>query len=147
MSTTRVPKALRARVAEQAGQRCGYCLSSETITGIALEIDHLLPEALGGETTEDNLWLACSACNDAKGDRVTARDPLTGEWATLFNPRTQRWHDHFTWTDGGARIEGLTPTGRATVLALQLNRALLVGARRAWVLAGWHPPADTEEAK
>ncbi len=55
MSTTRVPHAMRARLAEQAGQRCGYCLTSETLTGMPLEIDHLIPEALGGATTEDNL--------------------------------------------------------------------------------------------
>src|SRR5437763_6479972 len=142
-----MPNARRARVREQAGQRCGYCLTSETLTGMPLEIDHIVPEALGGETTEDNLWPACSACNDFKGDRVAARDPLTGEWAALFNPRRQRWRTHFAWSEAGRHIVGLTPTGRATVVALHLNRALLVGARRAWVQVGWHPPADTEKAE
>jgi hypothetical protein len=40
-------------------------------------------------------------------------------------------HEHFTWTESGTRIEGLTPTERATVVVLELNRALLMGARRA----------------
>jgi len=138
---------MRARLAEQAGQRCGYCLTSETLTGMPLEVDHLIPEALGGATTEDNLWLACSACNDFKGDRVAARDPETGEWAALFNPRQQQWRLHFAWSAEGTTVLGLTPTGRATVVALRLNRALLVGARQAWVQAGWHPPGDTAKTE
>jgi hypothetical protein len=60
----------------------------------------------------------------------------------LFNPRTQKWSDHFVWTDSGTRILGKTATGRATVIALRLNRPPLVDARRAWVAVGWHPPED-----
>jgi hypothetical protein len=58
----------------------------------------------------------------------------------------QPWIEHFMWNDNGTQIPGLTPVGRATVVALQLNRPLLVGARRRWVLAGWHPPQpDSQE--
>jgi len=39
-------------------------------------------------------------------------------------------------------IIGLTPIGRATVEALQLNRPHLVLSRRVWHAAGWHPPKD-----
>jgi hypothetical protein len=60
----------------------------------------------------------------------------------LFNPRRQRWLEHFTWTPEGDLVIGLTPTGRATIVALQLNRPTLVRARRLWVVAGWHPPGD-----
>ena len=38
-----------------------------------MELDHLIPEALGGLTEEDNLWLACSLCNDSKGCRIAAK--------------------------------------------------------------------------
>ncbi len=49
-----------------------------------LDIDHLLPEALGGVTARENLWLACPRCNDFKGDRVEAPDPVTdAKYATL----------------------------------------------------------------
>ena len=48
-----------------------------------MELDHLIPEALGGVTAEENLWLACSACNDAKGSRIAAQDPTTGEVVRL----------------------------------------------------------------
>jgi hypothetical protein len=60
----------------------------------------------------------------------------------LFDPRREAWEDHFVWSPGADRILGLTPVGRATVLALNLNRPSLVRARRAWVAVGWHPPQD-----
>ncbi|MBC8447685.1 MAG: HNH endonuclease, partial [Chloroflexi bacterium] len=94
----------------------------------------------GGLTEEDNLWLACSLCNENKGIRTVALDPLTGEMAPLFNPRRQVWQEHFAWIAEGDRIIGLTAIGRATVIALNLNRLSLVKARQVWVAAGWHPP-------
>jgi len=142
MSRGYVPAWLRERVAAQANERCGYCLTAAAVTGAPLVIDHLIPEALGGLTEEANLWLACAQCNLHKGDRITARDPLTDAWVALFNPRRQTWRDHFAWTPAGDQVIGLTPVGHATVQALQLNRPLLVQARRAWVNAGWHPPRD-----
>jgi hypothetical protein len=60
----------------------------------------------------------------------------------LFNPRRQVWREHFAWTTEGDRIIGLTTIGRATVIALDLNRPSLVKARQVWVAAGWHPPKD-----
>ena len=110
--------------------------------GTPMEIDHLLPEASGGRTEENNLWLACSLCNDHKADRIAALDPATGERVRLFDPRHQVWAEHFRWTDAGDRIIGLTPTGRTTVAALRLNRPTLVKARQLWTVAGWHPPKD-----
>jgi len=142
MSRSRIPKALRAKVAAQARYRCGYCLTAESIVGTSMELDHLIPEALGVLTGEDNLWLACSLCNDSKGCRIAAEDPSTGEVVRLFNPRHQDWHEHFSWSESGSVITGRTPAGRATVAALHLNRPTLVLARRAWVAVGWHPPKD-----
>ena len=87
-----------------------------------MEIDHIVPQALGGPTTEDNLWLACSLCNASKGDRLVALDPVSRESVRLFDPAHQRWSEHFTWIDGGTRLVGLTPTGRATVRVITPNR-------------------------
>lgn len=142
MSTTYIPKALRERVAVAARHRCGYCLTQEQVVGAPMEIDHIIPEALGGLTEEDNLWLACSLCNNHKGDKIAALDPETSEIIRLFDPRRQVWREHFTWTAAGDRIVGVTPVGRATVVALNLNRPSLVRARKAWVSVGWHPPED-----
>jgi hypothetical protein len=142
MTRTYIPRAIRERVWAQAKGRCGYCLSREIVTGLPLEIEHIIPQARGGTTNEDNLWLACGQCNNRKGKRLFGIDPVTGARVRLFDPRRQVWSDHFAWTAGGILIEGMTATGRATVFALHLNRSLLVDARRAWVAAGWHPPPD-----
>jgi hypothetical protein len=142
MSQTHVPKALRELVAEQARRRCGYCLTAEAIVGMPMTIEHIIPEVLGGPTEEENLWLTCVLCNDHKGARVASLDPDTGALVRLFNPRRQAWAEHFCWTAEGDRLVGLTPTGRATVLALNVNRPSLVKARQLWVSVGWHPPKD-----
>ena len=107
-----------------------------------MEIDHSLPESLGGRTEEPNLWLAGSLCNDHKGDRVAAIDPITGEVSRLFNPSTQTWTEHFLGSAERDLVVGRTSTGRATVVTLNLNRPSLVRSRRAWVKVGWHPPED-----
>jgi len=142
MTSGYISRQLRKSVAERARYRCGYCLTSEQVVGLAMEVEHLIPQALGGPTREENLWLACSPCNAFKGHRIAARDPESGQMVRLFNPREQSWKEHFLWVESGARILGRTAVGRATTNALRLNRPLLVRARRAWVQAGWHPPED-----
>ncbi len=136
MSKAYISKALRRRGIEQARNRCGYCLSQGRILGQLREVDHIIPETRGGPTVEGNLWLMCSKCNKQKGSTITAPDPLTREKVALFNPRTQAWSDHFTWTPEGDRVLGLTPSGRATVDVLKLNRVELVNARKLWVSVG-----------
>jgi len=79
---------LRRLVRADAARRCGYCHTPEALIGMPLEFEHLYPEALGGATVRDNLWLACTRCNDYKGDRVDAVDSESGEYTSLFNPRT-----------------------------------------------------------
>lgn len=137
-----VSKALRERIAAQARQRCGYCLTTERITGTPMEIDHIIPHSLGGSSGEDNLWLACSLCNEHKGNQMAAPDPMTDEVVRLYDPRRQAWHEHFAWSAEGDQIIGTTPCGRATVRALDMNRPLLVESRGIWIAAGWHPPKD-----
>lgn len=87
MSKTYVPKELRRRIAEHARHRCGYCLTSQKITGMHLDVEHIIPEARGGKTEEDNLWLACPDYNEFKGDRLEGIDPFTEEVVQLFDPR------------------------------------------------------------
>ncbi len=142
MSRTYIPPALRRAVAERARHRCSYCQTAEDIVGAEFTVDHIIPESLGGMTALDNLCLACWGCNLFKHDRLAALDLNTGEMVRLFHPLTQSWYEHFAWQADGLIIAGLTPTGRATVNALQLNRAPLVNARRLWIKAGWHPPEE-----
>jgi 5-methylcytosine-specific restriction endonuclease McrA len=72
MSSVYISKELYRRVAQDAGHRCGYCLSAEAVTGMPLTIEHLIPQSLGGPTEVGNLWLACWSCNLAKGARISA---------------------------------------------------------------------------
>lgn len=144
MSSAYVSKELRERVARQARYRCGYCLTREAIVGTPMEVEHIFPVSLGGSTTEENLWLACSFCNLHKGNRTFAEDPESGRSVPLFNPRLQIWADHFAWDESGAQVVGRTPVGRATVEALKLNRPTLADARQLWVSVGWHPPREDQ---
>lgn len=142
MTRSRAMRVLFERVTIDARRRCGYCLAQEKVVGAPMELDHLLPESLGGKTEEANLWLACPGCNARKADRIAAKDPASGRTVRLFNPRRQLWKHHFHWSPEADEIFGTTATGRATVAALQLNRPALVIARREWVAVGWHPPVD-----
>jgi hypothetical protein len=107
-----------------------------------MEIDHIVPESAGGQTVSDNLCLACASCNSRKGYAQSAIDLQTNQAIPLFNPRTQIWRDHFQWNDNKTHLIGLTPTGRATIDKLQINRDVVVEARKRWVAVGWHPPAE-----
>jgi hypothetical protein len=132
----------REGVRTAAGNRCGYCLSPQRLVLGWLEIEHIIPKARGGTDVEQNLWLACRLCNNSKRTQIDAIDPRTGSRERLFNPRRQKWSQHFAWTSDGTRIRGQTGCGRATVTALQLNNVIAVMVRKEWVAAGWHSPAD-----
>jgi len=140
VSTSSITERQRARIREQAGNRCGYCLAHQDYVPWVLEIEHIVPLVAGGSNDDSNLWLACHAYNLFKGVKTLSRDPLTARLVPLFNPRTQRWTRHFQWSTDGTLILGRTAAGRATVIALNLNNLIAVRVRRHWVMAGWHPP-------
>ena len=68
---------------------------------------------------EDNLALACFACNNHKGTNLSGLDPQTGELTRLFHPRRDEWNEHFRWDR--AWLVGRTAIGRATVEVLAIN--------------------------
>lgn len=140
MSQYYVPTDLREQLFAADDRRCAYCHTTEANTGQPMTIDHIVPQTQGGPTTFDNLCFACRRCNEFKGSVTTARDPLTGEIVSLFHPRSQTWSEHFAWDASGTHVTGLTAIGRATIVALNMNNAVIVDARRRWVSVGWHPP-------
>jgi hypothetical protein len=107
-----------------------------------MEIDHIMPQSLDGTDDEENLWLACPRCIGFKAAQIEAIDPLTHKLVRLFNPRQQVWREHLAWQDAGALIAGITPCGRASVAAFQLNFATSVELRKILVRAGLYPPAE-----
>jgi hypothetical protein len=132
--------ALRRLVVARAHGGCEYCLSQARYSTHSFALEHITPKQRGGRTTEGNLALSCQGCNNHKHTRVKARDPLTRRLAPLFHPRRHAWGEHFTWSDDYLEIIGLTPTGRATVAALQLNREEVINLRRVLTAFGEHPP-------
>ena len=104
-----------------------------------MEVDHVTPEAAGGATDLNNLCLSCVGCNGFKPAFQAAIDPVTGEEAPLFNPRSQLWEAHFVWSEDGTKIGGRTPVGRATIVRLRMNRERGVEARQLCVAAGLAP--------
>lgn len=129
---------LHAEVVHRSGNRCEYCGLSQIGQEATFHIDHIVPQAAGGSTTKDNLALACVSCSLRKGAKQTAADAESGERVPLFNPRTQAWCEHFRWEN--ERVVPLTPTGRATVAVLAMNRPIIVAIRREESAQGRHPP-------
>jgi hypothetical protein len=137
---------LRDLVRRRARNCCEYCQTSEWLSGLECEVDHIVPRASGGLTIAENLCLACASCNGFKQAKTSAIDPESSQEVFLFHPRQQRWYDHFTWSEDSTYIIGLTPYGRVTIEALKLNHALIVGARSLWVRISLHPPALASQA-
>ena len=141
MAKKRVPKKLRQLVRERAQGCCEYCVCPDSHATQEHSQDHITPEELGGKTSADNLALACQGCNNAKYIKTEAIDPVSRVKVPLYHPRREVWHVHFAWSEDSLFLVGLTPTGRATIEALRLNRQGVINLRRALTLEGKHPPS------
>jgi hypothetical protein len=133
---------LRRLVIERAANCCEYCGLSQIGQEATFHIDHVVPIKDGGLTTSDNLALACVSCSLRKGARQWAIDPQTQQKAPIFNPRFERWNNHFFWED--IRVVGLTSIGCATIEALQMNRPLILEIRREAIALGRHPSSQKD---
>lgn len=61
-----IPKSLREEVFKRDGNKCRYCNSENS----KFHIDHIIPVCQGGDTSLENLVLACSSCNVRKSGRT-----------------------------------------------------------------------------
>jgi hypothetical protein len=86
---------LRESIESRAGRRCEYCRAPQPATGIRYHLEHLFPESLGGTDDVDNLALAYPTCNYHKSNRLLGIDEEGVAGRPLFNPRRDRWHEHF----------------------------------------------------
>jgi len=65
---------LRFRVMARDRFRCVACGASPAITpGVQLNVDHITPWSLGGETVEENLQTLCVPCNQGKSNVAVGR--------------------------------------------------------------------------
>lgn len=128
-----------ANVVRRAGRRCEYCRAPEDIFNFHFEVDHIFPAARGGTNALDNFALACPACNLFKSNFLTGFDLDTQTESPLFHPRREIWQEHFRVNLQNGHIEGVTPTGRATVSRLQMNHPDQIEARLLWMRLNLFP--------
>lgn len=114
-----IGKALRRGIAERARGRCEYCLTPEWILLAGCEVDHVISRKHGGLTDPSNLAFSCARCNRAKGSDIGSLAPVTGQYCRLFNPRIDRWDEHFALD--GSQLVGRTDVAQVTVKILRLN--------------------------
>jgi hypothetical protein len=131
---------VRRLVIERAGGCCEYCRCPARYATEPFVIEHIRPRSRGGTSFPDNLGFACSGCNGHKYNKDSAPDPIADQGVPLFHPRLQHWQEHFSWNEDFTLMIGMTPSGRATVVALHLNRPGVVNLRRLLLLVGEHPP-------
>lgn len=140
MPEPRLTARQREEVTRRARGGCEYCLSQELYSPDPFSVEHIIPLAKGGTHDLENLALACQGCNSRQYVSTEALDPVTGETVLLYHPRHNRWSEHFAWNEDYTLVMGLTPTGRATMAKLQLNRSGVVNLRRVLSSMNLHPP-------
>ncbi|HEY9848636.1 MAG TPA: HNH endonuclease signature motif containing protein [Leptolyngbyaceae cyanobacterium] len=128
MSRTYISSTLRQLVYDRANGCCEYCLIPEATSFAKHEIDHIIAEKHDGLTEAENLALSCTVCNKHKGSDLTSIDPETSQITPLYNPRRDRWSEHFQLSDG--QFIPLTAIGRVTIRLLQLNHPNRVKERQ-----------------
>ncbi|XZE18346.1 HNH endonuclease [Pirellulaceae bacterium SH449] len=124
---------------DRAHDACEYCLLPQRSQEATFHIDHIVPRREGGETDVVNLAFACVTCSLRKGARMFAIDPQSQWTVRLFHPREETWSEHFRLNDE-FEFEGLSPTGRATIVAMGMNRPAIVSIRKELHLLGRFPP-------
>ena len=116
----RVPKRhvrySRVNVFTRDKYTCQYCGAQPQRS--QLNLDHVVPRALGGKTTWENVVCSCVDCNRRKGGRTPhqarlrlMRKPVRPRWTPMMNfaittPRYEEWRPFL-----GIVNDGLRPTG------------------------------------
>jgi hypothetical protein len=137
-----MPHRLYLQVAERADYRCEYCKAPGRLSETEYEVEHVWPQKRGGEDELPNLALACPSCNKKKGIAVYLKDVESGLSVPIFNPRRDVWIEHFEFDPETISIIGRTPTGRATVRRLAMNRPHVLYARAVWCCMDGFPRRD-----
>jgi hypothetical protein len=130
---------MREAVRLRANDRCEYCQLPVEASADGLVLDHVIRSCAGGESALANLAWSCPSCNARKRASTHAVDPASKVLTRSFDPRNERWRDHFAWTSDLMRIEPLTATGRATVGMLDLNRQQILWLRGMMLRVGLSP--------
>ncbi len=106
-------------VSAHADYLCEYCLIADEDTFFGCQIDHIISLKHQGKTDPENLAYACAFCNRHKGSDISSISTETGALVRFFNPRTDRWREHFQFN--GSLIQPRTEIGEAKVRILRFN--------------------------
>lgn len=147
---------VRLAVRFRARDACEYCLLP---TSGQFEVDHIIPlprwtDYAAGRIRDVqprpersrlnhlmNVAWTCRFCNLAKGPHIQHR--LGRRSYRLFDPRFDRWEDHFRFLHQYLFIIGITSVGMVTEAALGFNRPTIegpVGTRHELIVSGQYPP-------
>lgn len=132
-----IPDSIRQLVAQRAGYRCEYCRIHQDDFYFQFEIDHIVSLKHEGETSLENLALACGICNRNKGSDLGTYLDGKKEFVRLFDPRTDDWYEHFELSEGV--ILAKSPIGRTTVKILDFNNSDRIMLRQVLIAAGRYP--------
>jgi hypothetical protein len=125
---------LRKLIRARAEDRCEYCSFPRKAQLMPFHVEHIIAKQHGGGDDAENLAWSCDRCNAYKGPNLSSIDPDTAGIVALFHPRHDLWQTHFIMRD--AKIDGLSPTGRATIRLLQINAKRRVEVRRELIEEG-----------
>jgi hypothetical protein len=132
--------AIRALVWERAGGRCEYCrLHQDDDAFLAFHVEHVIAKQHHGSDDAENLCLACSECNWAKGPNLAGH--LDGKIYPLFHPRRQVWKRHFRWEQ--TSLVGRTNSGIVTVQVLHINKPTRIMLRENLLFESRFPPPES----
>lgn len=130
---------LRWLVRERADSICEYCLIAQDEAFFRHQIDHIIGLKHDGATAADNLALACFLCNNNKGTDLGSIHWPTSILTRFYNPRTDRWSEHFHLD--GEVIRPLTDIGEVTARILGFNTEDRLAERCILISSGKYPSA------
>ena len=140
MAEIYIPVAVQRLVLSESKGFCEYCWASSKFSPSSFHFDHIIPVSKEGQSVFENIARSCPGCNGLKQDKTERFDPLTRQIYRLYNPRKDKWAEHFEWNADSLEIEGITGIGRATVELLQVNRIANINLRELLKTVGLHPP-------
>jgi hypothetical protein len=136
-----VSAVLRERVRSRAYGVCEYCLIHQRQAWYAYHVDHIISRKHGGRTTFENLALACSICNNAKGTDLGSLTQPGNVLIRFYHPRRDRWAEHFLLNETGV-ITPLTEVGEVTSRIFGFNDHERLLERRALLSVGEFPSIE-----
>lgn len=88
MKATGVTRTQRQRILDRDGHKCQSCGATESLC-----MDHILPISRGGDSSDDNLQVLCSACNTKKGNKIDGEEKNSRQRRVNINPRLTQGND------------------------------------------------------